>query len=93
MIVSFADKDTERVWNREFAKRLPQDIQRVAYRKLVMLHRSKNINDLRIPPGNMLEALSGKRKGQHSIRINRQWRICFRWASGNASNVEIADYH
>ena len=93
MIASFADKDTERVWNREFAKRLPQDIQRVAYRKLVMLHRSKNINDLRIPPGNMLEALSGKRKGQHSIRINRQWRICFRWASGNASNVEIADYH
>ncbi len=93
MIASVADKDTERVWNREFAKRLPQDIQRVAYRKLVMLHRSKNINDLRIPPGNMLEALSGDSKGQHSIRINRQWRICFRWASGNASNVEITDYH
>jgi len=93
VIESFADKDTQRIWNREFARRLPNEVQRVAYRKLVVLHRSKNLNDLRTPPGNMLESLSGDRKGQYSIRVNRQWRICFRWTRGIASDVEIVDYH
>ena len=93
MIESFADKDTEKIWKRQFVKRLPQDLQRLAYRKLVVLHRSKDLNDLRVPPGNMLETLLGDRKGQCSIRINRQWRICFRWTRGVASDVEIVDYH
>ena len=93
VIESIGDKDTERIWRREFVKRLPNDVQRLAYRKLVVTHRSKDLTDLRVPPGNMLEALSGDRNGQYSIRINRQWRICFRWTRGVASDVEIVDYH
>ena len=93
MIVSFADGETERVWKQEFSKRLPREIQRVALRKLVVLHRSRSLIDLRVPPGNHLEALSGDREGQHSIRVNRQWRICFRWNNGNCTDVEITDYH
>jgi proteic killer suppression protein len=93
VIESFADKETERLWNREFSKRLPHDIQRIAFRKLIILHRSKTLNDLKVPPGNRLEELSGDRRGQHSIRINKQWRICFHWSNGSATDVEITDYH
>lgn len=93
MIRSFASKETERIFQREFSRRLPTDIQRAALRKLVMLHAAKDLADLRIPPSNNLEALGGDRKGQYSIRINRQWRICFRWVGGNAEAVEIVDYH
>ncbi len=93
MIESFADKNTQRIRNREFVKRIPKDVQQIAYRRLVVLHRSKDLNDLRVPPGSMLEALSDDRKGQCSIRVNPQWRICFRWTRGIASDVEIVDYH
>jgi proteic killer suppression protein len=93
MIESFACRETEKLFRREFSKRLPSDIQQVAYRKLKILHRSSSVQDLRIPPANRLETLSGKREGQHSIRINQQWRICFKWVDGHARNVEIVDYH
>jgi len=93
MIVSFKDKETERVFAGQFSKRLPQNIQRIAERKLIMLHRSANLNDLRIPPSNRLEALKGGRDGQHSIRVNDQWRICFEWRADGAYEVEIVDYH
>jgi proteic killer suppression protein len=93
MIESFKCKETEKIYFRFFLKKLPTHIQRVAFRKLRMLHRSTRLDDLRIPPANRLEALSGKRKGQHSIRINQQWRICFVWKESNAYNVEIVDYH
>ncbi|MDA3833283.1 MAG: type II toxin-antitoxin system RelE/ParE family toxin [Spirochaetales bacterium] len=93
MIESFACKETEKIFRREFSKRLPTYIQQIAYRKLKMLNRSSSVQDLRIPPANRLEALSGRRKGQYSIRINQQWRICFEWVDGHARNVEIVDYH
>ena len=93
MIKSFASKETEKIFNREFSKKLPQNIQRVAMRKLWMLHAVKDLTELMIPPSNQLEALSGDRKGQHSIRINQQWRICFKWVKGDAEGVEIVDYH
>jgi len=93
MIESFACKETERIFHRDFSKRLPANIQQAAYRKLKMLHRSSAIQDLRVPPANRLEALSGRRKGQHSIRINQEWRICFESMDGHARNVEIVDYH
>jgi proteic killer suppression protein len=93
MIESFACKETAKIFRREFSKRLPTDIQQLAYRQLKMLHRSSTVQDLRIPPANRLEALSGSRKGQHSIRINQQWRICFEWVDGHARNVEIVDVH
>ncbi len=93
MILSFADSETKKVFNRLFSKRLPQDIQRSALRKLRMIHRASDVNDLRVPPGNRLEQLSGNREGQYSIRINQQWRICFEWDNGNAYEVEIVDYH
>ncbi|WCL50665.1 type II toxin-antitoxin system RelE/ParE family toxin [Leptospira sp. GIMC2001] len=93
MITSFYDKETEKVWNQQFSKKLPTQIQKSAYRKLVMIARSKNIEDLQIPPSNHLEILLGNRKGQYSIRINDQWRICFYWNNGNATSVEIVDYH
>jgi proteic killer suppression protein len=93
MIESFKCRETEKIFNREFSRKLPNNIQRIAFRKLRMLNRSSTIQDLRIPPANKLEALSGTRKGQHSIRINDQWRICFQWQNGNAYNVEIVDYH
>ena len=93
MIESFKCKETERIFNRQFSKKLPADIQRGALRKLRMMSRSKDLVDLRVPPANRLEALSGNRKGQYSIRINDQWRICFRWNDGYASDVEIVDYH
>ena len=93
MIESFKDKETAKIWRQEFSKRLPRDIQLIGYRKLVILHRSKDLNDLRVPPSNRLEKLGGDRKGQHSIRINDQWRICFRWNNGKPIDVEITDYH
>ena len=93
MIRSFKDKETERIFNRDGSRRIPADIQRSVLRKLLILHGATDINDLKVPPGNRLEALKGDRKGQHSIRINDQWRICFQWKGGNAENVEIADYH
>jgi proteic killer suppression protein len=93
MIESFKCRETEKIFNREFSRKLPMDIQRIAFRKLRMLNRSSTIQDLRVPPANRLEALSGKRKGQHSIRINDQWRICFEWQNNNAYHVEIVDYH
>ena len=93
MIKGFADRETERVWSGEVSRRLPQDIQQVARRKLRMLNNAAVLDDLRIPPANRLEALKGDRAGQHSIRINDQWRICFVWHNGDAVDVTIVDYH
>ena len=93
MIKSFADKETRRVWDGLVSRRLPRDIQQVARRKLRMLNNAGSLEDLRIPPANRLEALKGDRKGQHSIRINDQWRICFVWCDGDAECVSIVDYH
>lgn len=93
MIKSFRDRDTEKLFAREPSRKLPHEIQRTALRKLAMLDAASELRDLRIPPGNRLEALRGDRKGQWSIRINDQWRICFRWHEGNAYEVEIEDYH
>ena len=93
MIRSFADKETEKIWQGTASRRLPNDIQSVARRKLRMLNSARRVDDLRIPPANRLEALKGERRGQYSIRINDQWRICFRWSDGDASDVEIVDYH
>ncbi|MBL8590919.1 MAG: type II toxin-antitoxin system RelE/ParE family toxin [Methylobacteriaceae bacterium] len=93
MIRSFADEQTRRIWLGERASRLPTDIQVVAMRKLRLLNAAARLDDLRVPPGNRLEALRGDRNGQHSIRINDQWRICFVWTEGGADDVEIVDYH
>ena len=93
MIRSFRDRETRTVWNGERAKRLPADIQEVALRRLRLINAAQRLNDLRAPPGNRLELLAGDRAGQCSIRINQQWRICFRWADGEAEDVEICDYH
>ena len=93
MIKSFADKQTESLFNGFRAPSLPGDIQRAAMRKLKMLHYAVDLNDLRVPPGNRLEILKGDRTGQYSIRINSQWRVCFTWKENNAWNVEIVDYH
>ncbi|WP_353931088.1 type II toxin-antitoxin system RelE/ParE family toxin [Okeanomitos corallinicola TIOX110] len=93
MIVSFACKETEKIWQGVSSRKLPVDIQERALRKLRQLEASTNLDDLRIPPGNRLEALSGDRIGQYSIRITKQWRICFIWENGNAYNVETVDYH
>ena len=93
MIRSFADKETEKIWQGTASRRLPNDIQSVARRKLRMLNSARRVDDLRIPPANRLEALKGERRGQYSIRINDQWRICFRWSDADASDVEIVDYH
>ena len=93
MIRSFRGAETAIVWDGRRSRKLPPDIQTTALRKLMMLHRSRTLNDLRVPPANRLEPLKGKRAGEWSIRINRQWRICFRWNEGEASDVEIVDYH
>ena len=93
MIKSFRDKDTERIFNRQRVKRFSLAIQKLAQRKLDLIDGADLIEDLRTPPGNRLEKLSGNRKGQYSIRVNDQWRICFRWKSGQATDVEIIDYH
>ena len=93
MIKSFADRDTERVFNREYVRRFPPALHAVAWRKLAQIHAATRLDSLRIPPGNRLEALRGNRAGQYSIRINDQWRICFAWKDGDANAVEIVDYH
>ena len=93
MIVSFGNSDTEKVWNGIRVKKLPAEIQNIGRRKLRMLNNSVNLTDLRIPPANRLEKLSGKLKDFYSIRLNDQWRLIFKWNSGNASGVEIIDYH
>ena len=93
MIKSFADSETKKVFGRQFSKKLPGDIQRVALRKLRMLSNARAIKDLERPPANRLEKLSGNRKGQHSIRINDQWRVCFVRSDGDAYDVEIVDCH
>lgn len=93
MIISFGNSETEKVWNGERVKKLPFEIQNIGRRKLRMLNNSVDIADLRIPPANRLEKLSGKLKDFYSIRINDQWRIIFKWNAGNASEVKIIDYH
>ena len=93
MIVSFGTKETERIWNGEWVKKLPNEIQEIGRRKLRMLNNSQNIIDLTVPPSNRLEKLSGKLNEFYSIRINDQWRIIFKWNNGNAAEVEIIDYH
>ncbi len=93
MIVGFRSAETEHIWQGRFSRSLPQDIQQTALRKLRILHNAKVIGDLGVPPNNRLEALKGDRAGQHSIRINQQWRICFVWTQGGPDHVEIVDYH
>ncbi|OJW81698.1 MAG: plasmid maintenance system killer family protein [Bacteroidetes bacterium 46-16] len=93
MILSFGSKETEKIWNGERVNKLPNEIQEIGRRKLRMLNNSQNIADLKIPPSNRLEKLSGQLKDHHSIRINDQWRIIFKWNNGNAAEVTIIDYH
>ncbi|SFL77688.1 proteic killer suppression protein [Desulfomicrobium norvegicum] len=93
MIVSFTCKETEKLFRERTSRKIPPDIHRVSLRKLLQLHAAVDLNFLRVPPGNRLESLSGDRAGQHSIRINDQWRICFTWRDGNVHDVEIVDYH
>jgi proteic killer suppression protein len=93
MIKSFRNEAARAAWERRFVKGVPQDVLRIGNRKLLQLHNARSLNDLRAPPGNHPEALSGGRKGQHSIRINDQWRVCFVWDRGDAFDVEIVDYH
>ena len=93
MIYEWHDKEAYKIWKRRFSTKLPQDIQKIARRKLVMIDSAASINDLRIPPSNHLEELKGDREGQHSIRINSQYRICFYWNNGNVVIEEVSDYH
>jgi len=93
MILSFRSKETEAVWRGEASRRFPPEIQQTARRKLRMLNNARSLIDLRAPPANRLETLKGDRKGQHAIRINDQWRICFVWTDTGSANVEIVDYH
>ena len=93
MIISFSSKETEKIWNGERVKNFPQEIQQIGRRKLRMLNNSQSIADLKIPPSNRLEKLSGNLKNFYSIRINDQWRIIFKWESNHAEEVEIIDYH
>ena len=93
MIRSFADRETEKIWNGTAGRRLPPELANKALVKLRLLNGAARLDDLRVPPGNRLERLKGDRAGQHSIRINDQWRICFRWKEGAAHDVEIVDYH
>ena len=93
MIKSFKDSETEKIYFRERSRKLSPDVQQVALRKLGVVNNAKNINDLRIPPANRLEKLTGNRSGQYSVRINDQWRVCFIWKDGDATEVEITDCH
>jgi len=93
MILRFACKETQKIFEGRYSRKLPANIQPIMSRKLTMLDAAVELTDLRVPPGNQLEALKGDRKGQHSIRINQQWRICFRWTPNGPSEVEIVDYH
>ena len=93
VIESFTCAETEKIWCRQHSRKLPQNIQRIARRKLLILDAAPDLNSLRTPPGNRLEALKGGRTRQHSIRVDDQWRVCFEWINGNARRVEIVDYH
>ena len=93
MIVSFRSTETATIWEGRRSRKPPPEIQSTALRKLRLMNNAKRLDDLRVPPGNRLEALRGERHGQHSIRINDQWRICFEWKQGHAHQVEIVDYH
>jgi proteic killer suppression protein len=93
VIQNFKDKEAQKIFERQRSRKLPSEIQQVALRKLRMLNRAETLQDLRVPPANRLERLVGNRVGQYSIRINDQWRICFGWKDGNATDVEIVDYH
>lgn len=93
MIRSFRDKRTAQIWDEQFVKSFDRKLQRAVLRKLLIIHAARDLNDLRVPPGNRLEQLRGDRDGQYSIRVNDQWRICFMWADGGASDVEVVDYH
>jgi len=93
MIASFRDKETERLWRLGKSRRIPADLERRAFKKLAILNAAVALQNLRVPPGNQLEALRGNRAGQHSIRVNDQYRVCFVWRDGNAFDVEIVDYH
>lgn len=93
MIRNFGDKNTERIWQENYVKSIDRKVQRATMRKLELIHAAQNIEDLRIPPGNRLERLVGDRRGQQSIRVNAQWRICFVWKDGGAEDVELVDYH
>jgi proteic killer suppression protein len=93
MIKAFKDKQTEKIWRGEVSRKIPREIQQTALRKLFMLDKAVTLDDLRIPPANRLEALKGNRRGQHSIRINDQWRVCFVWTETGPDLVEIVDYH
>ncbi len=93
MIINFRDKETRKIWDGKYSKKLPLDIQHKARRKLRMLNNAQNVVDLRVPPGNKLEKLSGNLLDFYSIRINNQWRIIFKWQNGNAHDVQIFDYH
>ena len=93
MIKSFADRETGRLFARTPGRRFPAELHRVMLRKLVQVDAAERLDDLKVPPGNHLEALKGDRRGQHSIRVNDQWRVCFRWFDGDAHDVEIVDYH
>lgn len=93
MIKSFRGKETENIWNQAFVKKIPHDVQRIGLRKLFILNHALTLDDLKVPPGNRLERLVGDRKGSYSIRINDQWRVCFKWSNGDAYDIEIVDYH
>lgn len=93
MIKGFRCKETAKIFARQFSKHFPQNVQRIAYRKIMLLDAAESLDDLLIPPGNRLEKLTGNRKGQYSIRINDQWRICFKWQKKDVYEVEITDYH
>lgn len=93
MIRAFGDRNAERIWHEQFVKSIDHTVQRAALRKLELLHAAVDVEDLRVPPGNRLERLVGDRRGQHSIRVNDQWRICFTWRDGGAEDVELVDYH
>lgn len=93
MIRSFADKETEKIYHQDFSRKLPQSIQGIALRKLIMIDNAESLEDLRVPPANHLEALKGDRAGQYSIRVNQKYRVCFRFSEGGFQDVEIADYH
>ncbi|MBF4459817.1 MULTISPECIES: type II toxin-antitoxin system RelE/ParE family toxin [unclassified Pseudoclavibacter] len=93
MIRSFGSKETERIWRERYVKGVDRAVQRATLRKLELIHAAKDAEDLTIPPGNRLEKLGGHRRGQHSIRVNSQWRICFVWREGGAEDVELIDYH
>jgi toxin HigB-1 len=93
MIASFCDRETERLWHSGRSRRLPADLQRRAFKKLAILNAALTLDNLKVPPGNLLEALRGSRAGQHGIRVNEQYRVCFVWRDGNAFEVEIVDYH